>query len=198
MKKKFPLNFSHTPSLGSKFFVTLRPISSRPIPPGNEKYIRLLAQCPEHLAPIAKLAYHTGMRRGEILNLKWERVDLKEGFIRLRPEDTKTTEGRLVPNSRELMEMFKAMPRSLPLTPVFTYKGNPMAEMKRSFTTPSQRAGIEGFTYHDLRHTFNTNTYRAGVPIPTIMKITGHKSIAMFRRYTTISPEDLKEAIGKI
>jgi integrase len=163
-----------------------------------EEYIRLLAQCPEHLKPIIKMAYHTGMRRGEILNLKWDRVDLKEGFIRLRPEDTKTTEGRSVPLNRELMEMFKAMPRGLPLTPVFTYKGNSMAEMKRSFTTACQRAGIEDFTFHDLRHTFNTNAYRAGVPIPTIMKITGHKSIAMFRGYTTISPEDLKEAIGKI
>lgn len=69
-----------------------------------EEYIRLLALCPEHLKPIVKLAYHTGMRRGEILNLKWDRVDLKEGFIRLRPEDTKTTEGRLVPLNRELME----------------------------------------------------------------------------------------------
>jgi len=69
-------------------------------------------------------------------------VDLKEGFIRLRPEDTKTTEGRLVPLNRELIEMFKAMPRGLPLTPVFTYKGNSMAEMKRSFTTACQRAGI--------------------------------------------------------
>ena len=108
------------------------------------------------------------------------------------------TEGRLVPLNRELMEMFKAMPRGLPMTPVFTYKGNSMAEMKRNFTTACQRAGIEGFTFHYLRHTFNTHAYRAGVPIPTIMKITGHKSIAMFRLYTTISPEDLKEAIGKI
>jgi integrase len=96
------------------------------------------------------------------------------------------------------MEMLRAMPRGLPITPVFTYKGNSMAEMKRSFTAACQRAGIEDFTFHDLRHTFNTNAYRAGVPIPTIMKITGHKSIAMFRGYTTISPEDLKEAIGKI
>ena len=108
------------------------------------------------------------------------------------------TEGRLVPLNRELMEVFKAMPRGLPMIPVFTYKGNSMAEMKRNFTTACQRAGIEGFTFHYLRHTFNTHAYRAGVPIPTIMKITGHKSIAMFRLYTTISPEDLKEAIGKI
>ena len=63
------------------------------------------------------------MRRGEILGLKWGQVDLKEGFIKLEAEDTKTNEGRLVPLNRELMEMFKAMPRGLPMTPVFTYKG---------------------------------------------------------------------------
>ena len=51
------------------------------------------------------------MRRGEILNLAWGQVELKEGFIKLRAEDTKTNEGRLVPLNRELVEMFKAMPR---------------------------------------------------------------------------------------
>jgi integrase len=164
----------------------------------SEEYARLLAHCPAHLKPIIKLAYLTGMRRGEILNLTWGQVDLKEGFIKLRAEDTKTNDGRLVPLNRDLVEMFKAMPRGFPQAPVFTYKGQSMAEMKRSFATACKQAGIEGFTFHDLRHTFNTNAYRAGVPIPTIMKITGHKSIAMFRRYTTISAEDLKEAVGKL
>jgi integrase len=163
-----------------------------------EEYARLLTHCPTHLKPIIKLAYLTGMRRGEILKLTWGQVDLKEGFIKLRAEDTKTNEGRLVPLNRDLVEMFKAMPRGFPQAPVFTYKARSMAEMKRSFATACKQASIEGFTFHDLRHTFNTNAYRAGVPIPTIMKITGHKSMAMFRRYTTISPEDLKEAVGKL
>ena len=114
------------------------------------------------------------------------------------PEDTKTNEGRDVPLKSELVEMLKALPRGLPMTPVFTYKGHSIAEMKRSFATACKRAGIKDFTFHDLRHTFNTNAYRAGVPILTIMKITGHESMRMFRRYTTISMDDLKEAVGKI
>jgi integrase len=91
-----------------------------------------------------------------------------------------------VPLNTELVDMFRAMPRGLPMTPVFTYRGQSIAEMKRSFATACKRARIEGFTFHDLRHTFNTNAYRAGVSIPN-MKITGHKIIRMFRRYTTIS-----------
>ena len=61
-----------------------------------------------------------------ILNLTWGQVDLKEGFIKLRAEDTKTNEGRLIPLNLELVEMFKAMSRGFPQAPVFTYKGRSM------------------------------------------------------------------------
>ena len=57
-----------------------------------------------HLNPIVRLAYHTGMRRGEIFSLTWGQIELKEGFIKLRAEDTKTNEGRLVPLKKELIE----------------------------------------------------------------------------------------------
>jgi len=163
-----------------------------------EEYHRLLAACPPHLKPVVQLAYHTGMRQGEILTLTWGQVDLKEGFIRLDPEHTKTGEGRWVPLNQELVEMFRALPRGLPGARVFTYQGRGVAEMKRSFVSAVRRAGIEDFTFHDFRHTFNTNAYRNGVPIPTIMAITGHKSLSMFKRYTTISPQDLKEVVSKI
>ncbi|MBW1992357.1 MAG: site-specific integrase [Deltaproteobacteria bacterium] len=163
-----------------------------------EEYSRLLDHCPPHLAPVVKLAYHTGMRQGEILGLKWGQVELKGGFIRLTPDQTKTAEGRLVPLPPELVEMFRAMPRGLPQTPVFTYKGQGVAEMKRSFKTAVKRAGIEDFTFHDLRHTFTTNAVRAGVPIPVIMEITGHKSLAMFKRYANPTPEDLKAAVSRL
>ena len=73
-----------------------------------------------------------------------------------------------------------------------------MKSIREVFGAACKRAGIEDFTFHDLRHTFNTNAYRAGVPIPTIMTITGHKSLTMFKRYTTITPDDLKRALEKI
>jgi len=58
-------------------------------------YIRLLAPCPAHLESIVTVAYHTGMRPGEILNLTWGQVELKEGFMKLDPEPTKAIRGGL-------------------------------------------------------------------------------------------------------
>jgi integrase len=162
-----------------------------------EEYIRLLANCPPHLTSIVRLAYHTGMRRGEILSLTWGQVELKEGFIKLRAEDTKTNEGRLVPLNRELMEMFKAMPRGLPMTPVFTYKGQSIAEMKRSFATACRRARIESFTFHDLRHTAINNWRVAGHDYFRIMAATGHKTMNVFKRYNTVSKDELKALVGE-
>jgi integrase len=98
-----------------------------------EEYTRLLAHSSLQIRPIIKVAYYTGMRQGEILFLTWGQVDLKEGFIRLAPEHTKTNEGRFVPLNRELIEMFRAMPRGLSGVRVFfLIKGKPLAAVFRA------------------------------------------------------------------
>jgi integrase len=163
-----------------------------------DEYARLLAHCQPHLKPIVKLAYHTAMRRGEILNLTWGQVDLKEGFIKLAPEDTKTNEGRLVPLNVELIEMFKAMPRGLPMTLVFTYQGHSLAEIKRSFATACKLAGIEDFTFHDLRHTAINNWRLQGHDYFRIMAASGHKTMNVFKRYNTVNKEELRALVGEI
>ena len=163
-----------------------------------EEYDRLLASCRPYLKPIVQTAYRTGMRKGEIIPLVWGKVDLKGGFIHLKSQDTKTQEGRSIPLCQELMEMFRAMPRGLPGAPVFTRNGQPIKCIREAFAAACKKAEIENFVFHDLRHCFCTNALRVGLPIPTIMKISGHKSLQMFRRYTTITPEDLKLAIAKM
>jgi integrase len=162
----------------------------------QEEYARLLAHCSAHLKPIVKVAYHTGMRQGEILNLTWGQVDLKEGFIRLRPEDTKTNEGRLVPLNHKLVEMFWAMPRGLPGVPVFTYQGKFVEAVRRSFTTACKKAGIEDFTFHDLRHTAINNWRVQGHDYFKIMAASGHKTMSVFKRYNTVSKDELKAMVN--
>ena len=166
----------------------------------DEEYGHLIAECPGYIEPVIKLAYYTGMREGEITKLTWDMVDLKSKGINLTPGVCKTDEGRFVPLHPVLVEMFKAMPHGLPGVPVFTRNGKPITEstIRVGWTAGKRRAGIEACNFHDLRHTFNTNAYLDGMPIPTIMKITGHKSLTMFKRYLTITPEDLRAAIGAL
>jgi len=161
-----------------------------------EEYTLLLVHCPDHLKSIVKMAYYTGMRQGEILNLTWDQVDLREGFVRLNPEHTKTNDGRLVPLTGELVEMFKAMPRGLPGVKVFTYQGKSVSCIKKSFVTACKRAGIESFCFHDLRHTAINNWRQAGHDYFRIMAATGHKTMEVFKRYNTVSRDELKALVN--
>jgi integrase len=161
------------------------------------EYLNLINQCPGYLKPIVKVAYHTGMRQGEILSLTWGQVDLKEGFIKLTPEDCKTNEGRLVPLNSELLEIIKALPRGLPQLRVFLKNGKPITCIRECFQSACRKADITDFTFHDLRHTFTTNMRRAGVHDSVIMAITGHKTTAMFLRYNTVGKDELRAFVGE-
>jgi integrase len=162
-----------------------------------EEFTRLLVQCPAYLKPIVKLAYHAGMRKSEILNLTWEKADLKEGFIRLRAEDTKTREPRSVPLSPDLVEMFKAMPRSLTETKVFLREGKAVTSIREIFTAACKRAGIEDFTFHDFRHTAINNWRLQGHDYFRIMAASGHKTMQVFKRYNKVSENGLKALVGE-
>jgi len=163
----------------------------------------LLANSPSHLKGVIACAYYTGMRKGEILGLTWDKVDLENRFIRLEAADTKDDEPRLIPICDELYEILKRQPKALHHNHVFTYRGNPIAtNFKRSFASACEKAGIPhgrkvkgGITFHDLRHTFNTNMRKAGVAESVIMEITGHSTREMFDRYNTIDEDDAKVAV---
>jgi integrase len=162
-----------------------------------DEFQRIVDVSPNYLKPVLLCAYHTGMRRGEILGLTWDRVDLKAGFIRLKEADTKTSEGRIVPVGRELSEVLRQLPIALNgqgqrAQNVFTRDGQRIKSIREVFTRVCRDAGIENFVFHDLRHTATTNLRRAGVDVLTAMKITGHKTMAVFRRYNTIDEQDLK------
>jgi integrase len=160
-----------------------------------EEYERLLAACPPHTARIVKMAYYTGMRQGEILNLKWDQVDIKGGMVRLRPEDTKTDDARTIPLHPEVIAMLNAMPRTIHGF-VFTCDGRPVKEVKRSFKTACKRSGIENFTFHDLRHTCINNWRLQGHDYFRIMAASGHKTMNVFKRYNTVTDEELKRLVS--
>jgi integrase len=189
--------------------VTVNPAKKVPIPDANNERDRVLTEdewhrlyetAAPHIQPILLIAYRLGPRLGEIMKLTWDRVDLQRGFIKLRGVDTKTKEPRLVPLTEDtrkcLAELAKV--RSLTTNRVFLYKGKAIDEIKHAFKTATRRAGITDFRFHDLRHCAATNLRRAGVDTVTAMKIVGHKSEKMHRRYNSVNEDDLLQAIAKI
>jgi len=163
----------------------------------HAEFQAIISHLPKHAEDIVTVAYYTGMRSGEILNLTWDRVNLKEGYIDLTADDTKTSEPRRIYLNETLLEIFSNVGkiRRIKHQNVFTYRGNPMTTIKHSFQDACKKAGIKDFRFHDLRHTFNTNMRKAGVDRSVIMKITGHKTMAMFERYNTVDSDDARCAM---
>jgi integrase len=171
----------------------------------REEFDRLMANSAPHLKPVIATGYFTGMRLGEILGLTWDRVDLQEGTVRLEAAQTKDGEARVVPVCRELRGILSSIPTGAPGGHVFRYRGRPLKNITSAFEAACKKAEIpcgrdaaNGFTFHDLRHTFNTNMRRAGVPESVIMRITGHATRAMFDRYNTVSLADAEDAVKKL
>jgi integrase len=157
----------------------------------------LIDCCIDHLKPIVTVALHTGMRRGEILGLKWEQVDLTHGFILL--DTTKTGERRELPIDDTLSELFNSMPHSIESIHVFTDKdGNPYKSVKRSFNTACKRAGIHDFRMHDCRHTYASQMVMNGVDLTTVKELLGHKSLTMTLRYAHLAPGHKMKALNTL
>lgn len=133
---------------------------------------------------------------------EWAKVylDLEE-VTTLRSQDTKTSETRHVPMTPDirltLQRMLKER-RDLSIRHVFTFRGKPLLRVSRSFRTALKDAGIEDLRFHDLRHCAATNLRRGGVDTATAMKIVGHKSEKMWKRYNAIEEKDLQKAVLKV
>jgi integrase len=161
----------------------------------KEECVALVDVCEAHLKPIVITALNTGMRRGEILSLKWDNVDLKHGFINLTL--TKNGESRQVPINGTLGATLQGLERRLDIPYVFfdANTGKPYASVKRSFNTACRRAGILDFHFHGLRHTFASHLVMAGVDLTTVSRLLGHKTLTMTLRYSHLSPNHVSRAV---
>ena len=161
----------------------------------KEECQALIDACSTHLRPIVTIALNTGMRKSEILLLKWENVDLKHGFILL--EVTKNGERREIPINNTVREELLRITRRLDVPYVFFDPriGNPYQDVKRSFHSACRRAGIKDFRFHDIRHTFASHLVMAGIDLTTVKELLGHKTIAMTLRYAHLAPSHKVKAV---
>ena len=112
---------------------------------------RLYENCADHLKPIVLAALYTGMRRGEILKLKWEDVDLEQKIIFVK--NTKNNEVREIPLNNLLTNTLKNI-KFKSLYVFCNEDGKPYGSVRKSFETALKKVGIVDFCFHDIRHTF--------------------------------------------
>ena len=154
----------------------------------REEITRLLEASAVYLRPILIAAISTGMRKGEVLDLKWEDVDFDNGFIRV--ERSKNAEARNVPIIPFLRDtLFGLKHRRRPEDFVFVREdGSRILCFKEAFRAACERAGISDLRFHDLRHTAASLLAAGGCDIITLQNILGHKSLSMTQRYAHLIP----------
>lgn len=172
-----------------KFASEQNQVVERILTPTEE--LRLLAECSTRLKPFVVLALHTGMRKSELLNLKWKNVDFARKSILV--EQTKSGKVRRVPMN-ETAEAELVMLRSRNDTEsVF-----PFSSIRSAWEGARSRAGLNGFRFHDLRHTFGSRLIESGVDPVRVQKLMGHSTLLMTQRYLHTTDDGLRNAVAQL
>ena len=170
-------------------------------PPGQPRDRRLVAdELPRLLAaaqvyggeigPIITWAIETAMRRGEIAAMRREHLDRRARVLRI-PE-TKTGTPRRVPLSTAALAVLDGLPRRLD----GRVWGMRPDSISQAFERVCKAAGIEGLTFHDLRHEATSRLFEKSLGLMEVASITGHKTMQMLKRYTHLRAEDLVGRLG--
>lgn len=163
----------------------------------------------EPLKPVVRFAALTGWRKGEILDLRWRQVNFEAGTVHLDPETTKNDEGRTFPFSalpplerllreqREGTDKVEKRKGEI-VSHVFHRDGDKIKSLHGGWTGATKRAGVPEAWFHDLRRTAVVNLERAGVPRSVAMKLTGHKTESVYRRYAIADDDELRAGVEKL
>jgi len=159
-----------------------------------KEYKTLLSKCPGYLQPIVTMAYYLPMRQAEILNLTWNKIDLKRGLISLSASMTKTEQARNLKIHPRVAEVLNGIPRGIRLRNVFLMDGEPVPrrKMQRDYKKAIEATELGDFTFHDLRHAAINNMRLAGNDYFVIMAQSGHKTMSVFKRYNLVSETELE------
>ena len=162
----------------------------------DDEAARLISNCDNYLKPILIMALNTGMRKSEIMNLTWDRVDMLNRVILL--DTSKNGERREIPINNNLYESLTGIIRQINVKYVFfnprTLK--PYKDIKKGFSAALGKSHILDFRFHDLRHTFASQLVMKSVDLATVRDLMGHKDIKMTLRYSHLSKTHLKDAVN--
>ena len=175
----------------------------------DEEVRAVLSHLPDWYAPAIEFAWRTGWRIGEVKGLTWSQVDFAAKTVRLEPGTTKNREGRSFPFG-SLPALESLLRDQLDRTRwwqseaqavirwVFWKDGRQLGDHRDTWASACRKAGLPGKLVHDLRRSAVRNLERAGVPRSSAMKLTGHKTESVYRRYAIVSEADLNEAVRRL
>lgn len=157
----------------------------------REEAQRLLAELPEHLADMAAFSLATGLRRSNVTGLQWSQVDLVKRLAWIHPDQAKARKAIPVPLNAEAVLLIRKQIGKHP-THVFSYHGHPILQVStKAWYKALERAGIEDFRWHDLRHTWASWHVQNGTPLFALQELGGWESPEMVRRYAHLAADHL-------
>jgi len=151
----------------------------------EEQLLRYAEEYGGYIKVIIQLAIETGARRSELGELRWENINLKKRTATFL--DTKNGDDRTIPLSSKAIEIFKSFPRQIN-GDVFSIRSDSITQ---AFGRVCKLANIEDLRFHDLRHEATSRFFEMELSIMEVSSITGHKDLAMLKRYTHLKAEDL-------
>jgi len=153
------------------------------------------------LYPVLYTLLKTGLRKGEVINLRWEDVDFTRKCIRVESKEdwhTKTGNSREIPIYEDLLEILRELPRKSHYVFLNTNGRKYGYHLTERVKRLGRRIGIENLTVHALRHTFISHLVMSGVDLVTVKELAGHSDIKTTMRYAHLAPEHLRKSIGKL
>lgn len=166
-----------------------------------EEENKVLGCSAPHLRPIIITALNTGMRRGEILSLKWENVDFENKIFIITATNNKSKRIKNIPINSVLKKLLLELRLKNRMKSEYVFLGDdgkPVKDIKTAFLNACRRANIEGLRFHDLRHTAGTRMLERAVGIVEISEILGHSSIELTRKRYLHPWDSLREAVEKL
>lgn len=158
----------------------------------------------DHLRPIVLTALNTGLRRGELFNLRWRDVDTAGKWLTVRGDSAKSGQTRVVPLNDEALATLCSWRQQSPKVDdsslVFPGdEGARLTRIDRSWRSLTTRAKLKDFRFHDLRHHFASKMVQAGTDLYTVKELLGHSDLAMVQRYGHLDREkNLRAAVARV
>lgn len=150
------------------------------------------AATPRYFSELIVFSLNTGLRQSNVLNLKWSQIDLHRKVAWYFPDEMKSGKALGVALNDTAIEVIR---RQIGKHPVYVFvngRGNPISGIdSRRWSETLSRAGIEDFTWHDLRHTWASWLVQRGVPLRVLQEMGGWKTLGMVQRYAHLAPEHL-------